>query len=315
MVFEGMTIDEDVFRELKANIVRRLTPQPVRIRADIEVTCFSKEGIDAIKTALNKAVALETEAIPVKVKLVAPPLYVLLTTSTDKEGGIELLGKAVAEIEESIKNAGGNLQVKMKVRLIARVLSRHNAKRDRVADRRGLLLSILHPCSLPAQGRVRDRGQGAGGDHGAGREGECRGRGRRGLGRRRVDAPSSQACLSAITCGTLFVVDLRLYNDGLSACKRLKSAAHRRQCEADEVGPGGGWMAREHGRTGSWQYGRMSSATVGAHSLRARLASQVDADLAPLRGSLLIPRPQSEKPSTALWHAAWAPGGWHQVKK
>lgn len=115
MVFDSMTIDEDVFRELQANITRRLTPQPVRIRADVEVTCFSSEGIDAIKTALMQGEKLSTETIPIKVKLVAPPLYVLLTTSTDKQGGIELLEKALSEIGASIKAAGGEMNIKMPV--------------------------------------------------------------------------------------------------------------------------------------------------------------------------------------------------------
>jgi translation initiation factor 2 subunit 1 len=115
MVFESMTIEDDVFRELQANITRRLTPQPVRIRADVEVTCFSSEGIDAIKTALMEGEKLATEAISVKVKLVAPPLYVLLTTTTDKQGGIDLQGKALEEIGASIKKAGGEMRIKMEV--------------------------------------------------------------------------------------------------------------------------------------------------------------------------------------------------------
>lgn len=39
--------------ELKSYISKRLTPQPTKLRADIEVTCFGYEGIDAIKTALR----------------------------------------------------------------------------------------------------------------------------------------------------------------------------------------------------------------------------------------------------------------------
>lgn len=110
-----MTIDEDVFRELQANIIRRLTPQPVKIRADVEVTCFSSEGIDAIKTALVQGEKLSTDLIPIKVKLVAPPLYVLLTTSTDKQGGIDLLTKALEEIGSSIRKGGGEMRIKMEV--------------------------------------------------------------------------------------------------------------------------------------------------------------------------------------------------------
>ena len=37
---------------LVANIRRRLTPQPVKMRADVEVTCFAYEGVDAVREAL-----------------------------------------------------------------------------------------------------------------------------------------------------------------------------------------------------------------------------------------------------------------------
>lgn len=115
VVFGGMTIDPIVLKELQANIARRLTPQPVKIRADVEVTCFGYEGIDAIKKALLKAEALSTETIPIKVKLVAPPLYVLVSHSTDKLGGIALLEQALKEVEAEIKKDGGAVTVKMMV--------------------------------------------------------------------------------------------------------------------------------------------------------------------------------------------------------
>ncbi|PWO00331.1 putative SUI2-translation initiation factor eIF-2 alpha chain [Tilletiopsis washingtonensis] len=118
-VFAGLTMDEDVQRELQANIARRLTPQPVKIRADVEVTCYNAAGIDAIRAALQAAEDIQTEEIPIKVKLVAPPLYVLITNSTDKVGGIELLEQALVRIDESIKKAGGNLTVKMKPKAVS----------------------------------------------------------------------------------------------------------------------------------------------------------------------------------------------------
>ena len=42
-----------VMNILLSTIARRLTPQPIKLRADIEVTCFGYDGIDAIKTALR----------------------------------------------------------------------------------------------------------------------------------------------------------------------------------------------------------------------------------------------------------------------
>jgi translation initiation factor 2 subunit 1 len=65
-------------------IARRLTPQPIKLRADIELTCYTPAGIDAIKKALRAGEAQSNETVPIKAKLVAPPLYVLSTNATDK---------------------------------------------------------------------------------------------------------------------------------------------------------------------------------------------------------------------------------------
>ena len=48
-----MDITPEIKNDLLTYIKRRLAPQPVKIRADIEVTCFTYEGIDAIKAALG----------------------------------------------------------------------------------------------------------------------------------------------------------------------------------------------------------------------------------------------------------------------
>lgn len=119
--FEGIEMDDDVRRELYANIARRMTPQPVKIRADVEVTCFGYEGIDAVKTALRAGEAISTEQIPIKIKLVAPPLYVLITNSTDKVGGIALMEQALEKITESIRANGGDVNIKMKPKTVSEV--------------------------------------------------------------------------------------------------------------------------------------------------------------------------------------------------
>lgn len=102
----------EVLKDLLSQISRRLTPQAIKIRADVEVTCFGYEGIDAIKTALRAAQTVNTEENKVEVKLVAAPLFVVLTNALDKTIGIKLLEDAIAEIQKSIKSQGGNLVVK-----------------------------------------------------------------------------------------------------------------------------------------------------------------------------------------------------------
>jgi translation initiation factor 2 subunit 1 len=109
---------EAVTEELKTYITKRLTPQPTKVRADIEVTCFGYEGIDAVKTALRTAEANNTEETQVKVKLVSPPLYVLTSTCLDKAVGITRLEEAIVDIRKSIEASGGNLVVKMEPKAV-----------------------------------------------------------------------------------------------------------------------------------------------------------------------------------------------------
>ena len=78
---------------LTQTIARRLTPQPIKLRADVELTCYTDAGIEAIRRALREGEGVGTEQVPIKAKLVAPPLYVLTTNATDKvsaEEGLKL---------------------------------------------------------------------------------------------------------------------------------------------------------------------------------------------------------------------------------
>ncbi|KAE8380966.1 eukaryotic translation initiation factor 2 alpha subunit-domain-containing protein [Aspergillus bertholletiae] len=104
---------EAVKKELTQYISKRLTPHPTKVRADIEVTCFGYEGIDAVKTALRTAEEANTPDSQIKVKLVAPPLYVLTSQCLDKAIGIKQLEEAIQRIESKIKEAGGGCIVKM----------------------------------------------------------------------------------------------------------------------------------------------------------------------------------------------------------
>jgi len=108
----------DMRASLLDNIAKRLTPTAIKIRADIEVTCFHYEGIDAIKRSLLKGVEMGTEELPIKIKLVAPPLYVMLCSALDKTKGIELLTKAIENMREQIRSSKGELQVKAAPRAV-----------------------------------------------------------------------------------------------------------------------------------------------------------------------------------------------------
>jgi len=117
-VFGQYNLDKDLFDSLVNSIKRRLTPQPVKIRADIEVTCFEYEGIDTIKAALRKGAEISTEEMPVKIKLLAPPLYVIFSNSLNKQGAIDAVNKAIKAIEEEIKKGKGELKIAVAPRVV-----------------------------------------------------------------------------------------------------------------------------------------------------------------------------------------------------
>jgi len=111
-------LNSDLRAAMLDNIAKRLTPTAVKIRADIEVTCFGYEGINAIKGALLKGVELGSDELPIKIKLVAPPLYVMLCSALDKTKGIALLKEAIEIMGDDIRKNKGDLQVKVQPRAV-----------------------------------------------------------------------------------------------------------------------------------------------------------------------------------------------------
>jgi translation initiation factor 2 subunit 1 len=118
-VLDPYHLSADVSSALLTNIRRRLTPQAIKMRADLEVMCFAAEGIDAIKAALKAGEGKSVEDIQIKIKLVAPPLYVMMTTALDKERGLELLQTACEEIGRIVRAAGGEVNIKAQPRAVS----------------------------------------------------------------------------------------------------------------------------------------------------------------------------------------------------
>lgn len=68
-VLDELDLDENTKSTLLSNIMRRLTPQAVKIRADIEVSCYAYEGIDAVKNSLLEGLKCSSEDVPIKASI------------------------------------------------------------------------------------------------------------------------------------------------------------------------------------------------------------------------------------------------------
>lgn len=120
-VFREIDITPEEQRVLVEAISRKMAPTPLKLRADFELTCFTYEGIDALKAALLTAKAsvnTKDPQIQVSFKLIAPPHYRIETITLKKNEGLELLDQALKEVEGVIKEKGGNFKLVNKPQII-----------------------------------------------------------------------------------------------------------------------------------------------------------------------------------------------------
>ncbi|KAJ1736766.1 hypothetical protein H4S06_002888 [Coemansia sp. BCRC 34490] len=119
-VFGEFALDRPLYDELMTNISRRLTPQKVKLRADLEIQCYGPEGVEAVRRAIKAAESVSTEETPIKIRLIAPPTYVMSTTSLNKTEDIELMERAIEAAKKAIEaEQDGKLTVVMKPKLVS----------------------------------------------------------------------------------------------------------------------------------------------------------------------------------------------------
>jgi len=111
-ILDQLEITDHQRDTLLKTIRQRLTPQAEKLRAEIEVTCFLYEGVDAIKAALTKGMECSTELVPIKINLYAPPTYFMTTLTNDKKLGFDVLNTAMDLIKNEIERLGGLFQIK-----------------------------------------------------------------------------------------------------------------------------------------------------------------------------------------------------------
>ncbi|KAI7849940.1 eukaryotic translation initiation factor 2 alpha subunit-domain-containing protein [Circinella umbellata] len=103
-IFEGMDIQPEIMNELVSNIKRRMTPQPVKIRAQLDLRCTGIDGVNAIKKALSAGEAESIETVPIKVTYLAAPFYVVTADALDKTTGFAIMEKAINAIKDTLES-------------------------------------------------------------------------------------------------------------------------------------------------------------------------------------------------------------------
>lgn len=110
--------DADTVEAFSRVVKQRMATQPVKIGAQIEVTCYSEAGIDDIKYALKTA---QASAKDVKIQLISSPLYLLFTTTIDETKGEQLINDVIDIIHKEITLRSGNCKVVKQPAVIGKV--------------------------------------------------------------------------------------------------------------------------------------------------------------------------------------------------
>merc|ERR1712200_49776 len=76
------------------------------------------EGIDAVKEALRAGIAAGNPEIPIRINLIAPPVYVMTCSTPDKADGLAVLTEGCKAVEEKIKGSGGNFVMQMAPKVV-----------------------------------------------------------------------------------------------------------------------------------------------------------------------------------------------------
>ena len=110
-VLNELTLDEGTRQMLLNCIGRRLSHQPIKLRATFELNCFSSEGIEAIKSALRAGLNYSPGNPLLQINLIAPPEFIMTTTTLDQTEGVAKLKGALSVIKQVIEEKHGSFNV------------------------------------------------------------------------------------------------------------------------------------------------------------------------------------------------------------
>lgn len=120
-VLGPLNLPPQFYAEIVEAIRHRLKEQPVKLRLDVEVTCFSSEGIEAIKEVLRVGQRYGESMHPpiaLTVGIVAPPLYILRTQTVHKEEGLQRLRQAADAMRVLMEAKGGSVTVVVDAKVV-----------------------------------------------------------------------------------------------------------------------------------------------------------------------------------------------------
>merc|ERR1711991_621663 len=118
-VLERYKVPEEYREPLLAIVRHRMSTNPIKVEAEINLTCFGRDGVDALKASLIAGREVGTEETPITVTVKASPCYCLSATNIDKSVATELVNKAIEAVKASIATSpSGAMEIKSAPKVI-----------------------------------------------------------------------------------------------------------------------------------------------------------------------------------------------------
>ena len=101
-VLDRYNVPADIKDDLLAIVRHRMSTNPIKVEAEINLTCFGVDGVDALKAALLAGREAGTEETPITVSVKASPVYTLSAVHIDKTVAVDMLNKAIDMVKAKI---------------------------------------------------------------------------------------------------------------------------------------------------------------------------------------------------------------------
>uniref|UniRef100_A0A7S1R0L7 S1 motif domain-containing protein n=1 Tax=Neobodo designis TaxID=312471 RepID=A0A7S1R0L7_NEODS len=113
-IFGPLKLDAALHEKIVSIVQIKLKAEVLKLQADVNVTCFTAEGVDAIRDVLLLGQAAgQREGSPiVTVNVQAPPTYAIHTTTEDKEAGVAMLQECIEVMKAEMARRGGQVEVR-----------------------------------------------------------------------------------------------------------------------------------------------------------------------------------------------------------
>ena len=116
---KGYKLTDTEKKALVEAISKRMTPQPLKIRADFKINCPTREGIYALRSAIKACKdEINDEHFQAEILIVAPPLYKIEVVSLEKQKAIQKIDQGLKVIKKVMAQKGGDFKLEKETYII-----------------------------------------------------------------------------------------------------------------------------------------------------------------------------------------------------